>query len=160
MEQSKFGGLGTVLAKNLSDIEDLPNYIAPPPGVYKMLIQDCGQKIINEKTTLVVNYVFLECKSLNDAEEDKAELEAIKVQWGKDKMSEAFYFDQPDKIETTLGVLKKKYGGLGTALNTTNLMEILDKMPNMTIEATVGRRKDDNDSSRFYPYTRLIVAVA
>lgn len=158
--QTKFGALGTVLAKDLSQIEDLPNYIAPPPGVYKMLIQECKQDIINEKTVIKVDYLFLEVTALNDAKADEEELTGMKVQWGKDKMSENFYFDKPEKLETTLGVLKKKYGGLGTALNTTNLMEILEKMPNMTVSAQIGRRADENDKTKFYPYTRTIVAAA
>lgn len=157
-DQGKFGALGNVLAKNLDEIEDLPNYIAPPAGVYKLLILDCGQKTIGEKTAIVVNYVFIENKSLNNMEEDKAELETIK--WGKDRMSEAFYFNDADRIDTVLGVLKKKYGGLGTALGTTNLLQILDKMPNMTIEAQIGRRADDKDTTRFYPYTKTLVAAA
>lgn len=159
--QSKFGALGTVLARDLKDIEDLPNYIAPPPGVYKLLIGGCGQKILNEKAAIVVDYTFLELKSLNEQadEHDKTELE--KIQWGKDRMSEAFYFNDAERIETTLGVLKKKFGPLGSQLfGTTNLLEILDKLPNTTIEAQVGRRVDDNDKSKFYPYTRTIVASA
>jgi hypothetical protein len=156
-EQSKFGALGTVLAKDLSTIEDLPDYIAPPPGVYKLLILSCGQKTINEKTAIVVDYLVVECKALSDAEADKAEAATIK--YGKDHMSEAFYFDKAERIDTVLGVLKKKYGGLGVALGTTNLLEILDKMANLSIEAQCGRRVDDNDKTKFYGYTRNIVAA-
>ncbi|SRR6266404_2846934 len=157
-EQSKFGALGVVLAKNLNEIEDLPDYVAPPPGVYKLLILDCGQKTLNEKTAIVVNYVVLENKSLNDAEGDKEE--ASKLKYGKDRISEAFYFNDADRIETVLGVLKKKYGPLGPTLGTTNLLEILDNMPNMTVEAVLGRRADDNDSTKFYPYTKAGTIVA
>jgi hypothetical protein len=158
--QGKFGALGSVLAKDISQIEDLPNYVAPPAGVYKLMIEECKQDVLNEKTVLKVGYVFLELKELNAKADDDDKAEVAKIQWGKDKMSELFYFDKPEKIETTLGVLKKKFGGLGTALGTTNLMEILEKMPNMTIEAQVGRRGDDNDSTKFYAYTRTIVAAA
>lgn len=154
----KFTGLASVLAKDISTIEDLPNYIAPPPGTYKLLLNTCGEKTINEKTAIVVDYTFIECKSLNDTEGDKAELEGIK--WGKDKMSEAFYFNDADRIDTTLGSLKKKFGGLSNLLGTTNLLEILDKVPGMTFDAQIGRRKDDKDASKFHPYIRLLVPAA
>lgn len=159
-QQQGFGALGTVLAKDLSAIEDLPNYVAPPPGVYKLLIEACKPKVINEKQVIAVDYVFIENISLNDPEADKQELEELKVQWGKDKMSELFYFDDAEKIETTLGVLKKKYGGFGNVLGTTNLMEILEKMPNMTVSGTIGRRVDEKDKSKFHPYTRTLVPMA
>jgi hypothetical protein len=158
--QQGFGALSSVLAKNLNEIEDLPNYIAPAPGVYKLMINSCAQKVINDKTVIAVDYTFLEVKSLNDNadEADKAEIE--KIQWGKDKMSEVFYFNDPDRIETTLGVLKKKFGPFGPQLGTTNLLEILEKLPNLTVEAQIGRRKDDNDSTKFYPYTRTMMLAA
>lgn len=159
-EASKFGALGSVLAKDLSQIEDLPDYIAPPAGVYKLMILACVQKIISEKTVIAVDYVFLEVKSLNDSQDADDKAEIAKIKWGKDRMSELFYFNDAERIDTTLSVLKKKYAALGTVLGTTNLLDILDKMPNMTIEAQVGRRVDDNDKTRFYPYTRTIVAAA
>lgn len=156
-EQKGFGALSAVLAKNLNEIEDLPNYIAPPPGVYKLLIEATGQKIINEKTVIAVDYVFLELKSLNDNADEADKEEVKKIQWQKDKMSEVFYFNDPDRIETTLGVLKKKYGPFGPQLGTTNLLEIMEKLPNLTVDAQIGRRKDENDSTKFYPYTRTLV---
>jgi hypothetical protein len=158
-DQAKFSGLAAVLAKNLSEIPDLPNYIAPPPGVYKLMITACGQKIINEKTVIVTDYTFLEIKELNSKADDEDRKDVAKIQWGKDRMSESFYFDDPDRIEQTLGVLKKKYGHLGQIFGTTNLLEILEKLPNLTIEAQIGRRGDEKDSTKFYPYTRTIVAA-
>lgn len=156
-DQAKFGALGTVLAKNLNEIEDLPDYIAPPPGVYKLMILSCGQKVINEKTAIVVEYVILENKGLNNAQEDAAE--AASVKYTKDRISEAFYFDKPERIDTVISVLKKKFGGLSSVLGTTNLLEILEKMQNLTVEATLGRRQDEKDTTKFHPYTRNIVAA-
>lgn len=157
---SKFGALSAVLARDLATVEDLPNYIAPPAGVYKLMIEACGQKVINEKAVIAVDYIFLELKSTNEKPDEQDEIEIKKIQWGKDKMSESFYFNDPDRIETTLSVLKKKFGPLGPQLGTTNLLEILDRLPNLTIEAQVGRRGDENDKSKFYPYTRMIILAA
>lgn len=156
-QQQGFGVLASVLAKNLNEIEDLPNFIAPPPGVYKLMIKSCGQKVISEKTVIAVEYIFLELKTLNDNADEADKEEVKRIQWNKDQMSEAFYFNDPDRIETTLGVLKKKFGPFGPQLGTTNLLEILEKLPNLTIDAQLGRRKDENDSTKFYPYTRTMV---
>lgn len=158
--QSKFGALAAALSKDLNQIEDLPNYVNPPAGVYKMLIEECKQDVVNEKTVLKVTYKFLELVSLNSKADDDDKAEVGKIQWGKDKMGENFYFDKADKLETTLGALKKKYGGLGEKLGTTNLMEILEQMVGCTIEAQIGRRADENDSTKFYAYTKQITLAA
>lgn len=155
---NSFAALATVLGKNLTEIEDLPNYVAPPPGVYKLMINSCGEKTVNEKTAIVVDYTVLELKSLNNGQEDQEE--ASKIVYGKDKLSEAFYFNQADRIETVLGVLKKKFGGLGSLFGTTNLLEILQKLPNTTVEAQLTRRQDEHDKSKFYASTKTIVAAA
>ena len=60
-DSSKFGALGAVLARNLEDIADLAEYVAPPPGVYSLLISSVAQKEINDKTAIVVEYDILDC---------------------------------------------------------------------------------------------------
>ena len=160
-DTSKFGALANVVSRDIKDIEDLPNFIAPIPGIYKLLIKDCGQKIINEKACIVVDYVFIEAKQYNEQPDEQDQVEIAKIQWGKDRMSESFYFNDPERIETTLGALKKKFGPLGAQLfQTTNLLQILEKLPNTTVDAQIGRRVDEHDKSKFYPYVRVLVASA
>jgi hypothetical protein len=150
------GALASVLARDLNDIEDLPNYVAPPPGTYKLVIQEVGQKEIKDKATIAVTYLIGECVALADpsAEDHKGRLAAIKP---GDLMSEAFYFDKADKIETTLSVLKAKFGGLGEALGTTNLLEIMQKMKGMQVQCQITNRVDDNDKNKWYPSTKNMV---
>lgn len=150
------GALANVLAKNLNEIEDLPNFIAPPPGVYEMMIVAVSQKEINEKTVLAIDYTFVGLKQLN-SQEDQAELDGLTVKWGKDRMSETFYFNDPERVEETLGALKKKFAGFAQVFGTSNLLEILQKLPNTMVHATIGQRADKQDKTKFYPYTRLIV---
>lgn len=163
MEQAEnpnagLGALASVLARDINDIADLPSYVAPPPGVYKLQIDKVEQKEIKKKTTLVVEYVILGNLSLSDptAEDHQARLAAIKE---GDRMSEAFYFDKPENIEQTLSVLKAKFGGLSQMLGTTNLLEIMTKLPEVkpVIQAQITNRVDDSDSTRFYASTRNIV---
>lgn len=156
--QAGFGALASVLARDMADIADLPSYVAPPPGTWKLQIDKVEQKEIKDKTTITVTYVVMECVALADpnAEDHKARLAAIKT---GDLMSEAFYFDKADKIETTLSVLKAKYGGLSTLFGTTNLLEIMTKMAEVKpiVQAQVTNRVDDNDKSRFYASTKNMV---
>lgn len=159
MEQPQVAGLGalaSVLSRDLATIADLPVYVTPPPGVYKLVIADVVQKEIAKKQTIVVEYNIVDCAGLSDPTDDgyKARLAAIKP---TDKMSEAFWFDKPEKVETTISVLKAKYGGLGAALGTTNLMEIMDKMKGMLVQCQVDNRIDADDKTKFYPNTRNMV---
>lgn len=157
MDTSKLGALASVLARDLNTVADLPVYQAPPPGVYKLIIDSCEPKEINDKTTIVVEYLIMQCVELADPQDeiDAAKLATIKL--GQDKMSEAFFFDKADKIETTLSVLKGKFGGLGQALGTTNLLEIMSKMKGMLVQCQVTNRPDKDDKSKIYAGTKNMV---
>lgn len=150
-----FGALASVLARDLSQIADLPQYVSPPPGVWKLQINDVEQKEIKEKTTITVTYVVLGCVALSDptAEDHLARVAAIK---DGSLMSEAFYFDKADKVETTLSVLKDKFGGLATLFGTTNLLEILNKMKEIKpiVQCQITNRVDKEDKTRFYASTK------
>lgn len=154
-QQAGFGALASVLARDLSQIADLPQYVAPPPGVWKLQIADVEQKEIKDKTTITVTYTVLGCVALSDptAEDHLARVAAIK---DGSLMSEAFYFDKADKIETTLSVLKDKFGGLSTLFGTTNLLEILNGMKEQKpiVQCQVTNRIDKEDKTRFYASTK------
>lgn len=155
-KQEGLGALASVLARDINDIADLPSFNAPPPGQYKLIISDVAQKEIREKTTIVVEYLVGECVALADptAEDHQARLAAIKP---GDKMSEAFYFDKPEQIETTLSVLKAKFGALGASLGTTNLLDIMQKMKGMAVQCQITNRVDKDDKSKFYASTKNMV---
>lgn len=155
MDASKLGALGAALARDISQIEDLPEYVVPPPGVYKLKIENVQQKDINDKTCMVVEYIVLGNISLGDPA-DAEELAAIKP---GSKFGETFWFDKADKIELTLSVLKAKYGGLGQSLGTTNLLEIVTKMEGMQVQAQVKNRVDKDDKTKFYASTKNMIPV-
>jgi len=154
--QSKFGALAQLVGRNLDDIPDLPTFKTPPSGVYKFIIESCKQKDINEKTAIVTEYVIVDTIALNNPEEyEEAEL----VKPG-DKFSEAFWFDDPERIETTTSVLKAKYGGFGVHLGTVNLLEILEKMEGLQVQGIIGNRTDKKDKTKIYPQTKDMVIVS
>lgn len=157
-EQKGLGALGTVLARDLTEIEDLPVYKTPLPGVYKFLIESANQKEINKKTTLVVEYMITDIVSLNNPEDAKKHPEQV-VEPGE-KFSEAFWFSDAEKIETTLSVLKAKFGPLGPALGTTNLLEIMQQMVGKTVQGIIQNRLDKDDKTKVYPSTRDLALAA
>lgn len=145
----KFGILSQMLSMSLDDIPDLPTYKAPPPGVYKLIIKKIAEKDIGGKTALEVQYTvsdIIELADANTPEEDK-------VAPGGE-FSEAFWFNDPEKIEMTLSVLKAKFGGLSEVLGTDNLLEILDKAEGMQVKAIITNRTDKNDKTKVYASTR------
>ena len=151
--QQGLGALKTLLARNLDDIPDLPSYKCPPPGTYKFLIDKVESKEINKKTAIVVEYSIADTVELNNPEEVE---EGERVAPG-DKFSEAFWFNDPDRIETTISVLKAKFGGLAEACGTTDLSEIMEKMPGMLVQGIISNRVDANDKSKLYAQTRDMV---
>lgn len=159
MDTAKFGALGSVLSRDLATIEDLPSYIAPPPGVYKLLVKSCGPKEINNKSAVQIEYMLLECIALNEPENTQHKEELVKVKFSKDLVGETFWFNQPDKLETTLSFMKKQFASLGETLGKTDLLSILDAIPNMTVKATISQRVDENDKTKVYPQIRNLVAA-
>jgi len=154
--QSKFGALAQLVGRNLDDIPDLPVFKTPPPGVYTFVIESCKQKDINEKAAIVTEYVIVDTIELNEPDEYEEE-ERVKA---GDKFSEAFWFDDPERVEQTTSVLKAKYGGFGAHLGTTNLLEILEKMEGLQVKGIIQNRVDRKDKTKIYPQTRDMVVVA
>src|SRR5256885_5722156 len=123
LDMAKLGALAGVVAKNLDEIPDLPDYLPPHPGVYKLLISKVEQREINKKTALVVEYTVSDILELNEAE-DPNDPNVVPG----NMFSEAFWFNDAEKVENTLSVLKKKFSGLAEACGTKNLLDILNKM--------------------------------
>lgn len=160
MSESKFGALAAVVARDITEIADLPDFVAPPPGVWKLLIESCKPKQINDKTALVIDYIVLQCISLNDPTD--AETEQMPKLGGEVpcKMGEAFWFNDADRVEQTLSVLKAKFGFLSEHLGTTNLLEILERIEGLTVQCKITNRMDKNDKSKIYASTRDIALAA
>jgi len=148
---SGFGALAQVLERSLDEIADLPVYAAPPPGVYKLIIGTPEQKDINGKTAIQVEYTVAETIQLND----EGDLE--RAAKAGDKFSEAFWFNDAEKIEQTLSVLKAKFGGLGVPFGTNNLREIMEKMGGSLVQCVITNRADKNDKSKVYASVRDVV---
>lgn len=151
-QAGKFGALASIMARNLEEIADLPDFKAPKPGVYKFLIEKVESKDIAEKTAIAVTYVVIDLVELNEPLQEGED----NVKPG-DKFGEAFFFSDPEKLEQTLSVLKAKYGGLAEACGTSKLLEIMEKMEGMTVQGIVTNRVDKNDKSKIYAGTKDLI---
>jgi len=159
LDAAKLGALAGVVARDLDDIPDLPEFLAPHPGVYKLLISLVEQREINKKTALVVEYDVVDIIQLNEAE-DPNDPNVVPG----NKFSEAFWFNDPEKVENTTSILKKKYGGLSDACGSKNLLDIMTKMEGMTVKAIISNRADEkkvdiHGKPRVYATTHDIVPM-
>lgn len=157
IDMAKLGALASVVSRDLDDIPDLPDYKAPHPGVYKLAISKVEQREIKKKTALVVEYTVLDIITVNE-QPDPNDPNVIPG----NMFSEAFWFNDPDRLETTLGAMKKKYSGLAEACGTKNLLEIIQKMEGMQVKAIVTNRtddeaKDEHGKPRVYASTKDMV---
>lgn len=154
IDRAKLGALATVVARDLDDIPDLPDYKAPHPGVYKLKVAKVEQREINKKTALVIEYSVVDVIQLNEAE-DANDPNVVPG----NMFSEAFWFDDVDRIETTLGAMKKKYSGLSEALGTKNLLDILDKMEGMLVKCIVMNRVDKDGKTDEHGKVRIYAST-
>lgn len=154
LDRAKLGALASVVARDLDDIPDLPDYKAPHPGVYKLKVEKVEQREINKKTALVIEYSVVDIVQLNETE-DPNDPNVIPG----NMFSEAFWFDDADRIETTLGAMKKKYAGLSEALGTKNLLDILEKMEGMLVKCIVTNRVDKEGKTDEHGKVRIYAST-
>lgn len=133
----ELGALDAVIAKDLGEIPDLPDYKTPPAGTYALLVEKIEPKEIGEKTALQITYIVDTVLELVNAE-TPVEEQVI----AGNKFTEAFFFDKVENIDMTLGALKKKVANLAEPFGTTNLKEILEKMMGMKINCIIHNRVD------------------
>jgi hypothetical protein len=156
LDAATLGALAGVVSRDINDIADLPDYVTPPPGVYTLIVKEIKQDEVgkdkDKKTVLKVTYAVVNCLELNNPEQDTEHLPKE-----GDLFSEVFFFNDPEKVENTLGILKKKYQGMAEACGTTNLLEILQKLEGMQVKSVVTNRVDGNDKSKVYASTKDVV---
>lgn len=135
------GALESVIARDISEIADLPDFKPPPAGVYALLIEDISTKEIAEKTALQVTYVVDTI-----IEQVSTEIDPKDQVIPGNKFSEAFFFDKVENLDMTLGSLKKKFAPLAEHLGTTNLKGILEGAVGLKIMCNIKNRVNKKTS--------------
>lgn len=131
----ELGALDSVIARDINDIPDLPDYKTPPAGSYALLIEKIEPKEIGDKTALQITYIVDTVRELVVPDTDEKD----QVIPGN-KFTEAFFFDKVENIDMTLGALKKKFAPLSEPFGTTDLKEILEKSVGMKIDCVIHNR--------------------
>lgn len=148
------GALGPLLARDISEIADLPSFKTPPPGVYKFIIESVGQKAVGKENKPTINVVYVITDIVEQSETDIPEHEQVKP---GDKFGDTFWFDDPLKLDDTLSYMKARFGGLAEAVGSTDLFTIVNGMQGMQVKAIIGNRMDKTDKTKVYPTIRDMV---
>lgn len=135
--------LQSILITPLADVLDLPDYITPPPGTYKLLVNKVDSKEIGDKPAVTIEYAIIACTELADKDDEPPK--------EGDLTSEAFFFGDPDKVANTLSLIKSRFGGLAEALNASDVLGLLNSLEGLEITCTIGNRPDKKDKTKNWP---------
>ena len=144
-----------ILAKPLTEVADLPEFVTPPPGTYRLLVSKVASKVIGDKPAVSVEYTVLQTIELADKDDKPLEPGAM--------TGEAFFFGDESKIETALSVMKSRFGALAEPLGLAadcSVLELLDKLEGVEIQCTIGNRADKNDKTKLYSSFRDLMVAA
>lgn len=131
----ELGALDSVIARDINEIPDLPDYKTPPAGSYSLMIEKIEPKEIGDKTALQITYkvdTVYELVIPDTPVEDQVIPGNL--------FTEAFFFDKVENIDMTLGALKKKFAPLAEPFGTTNLKDILEKAVGSKIDCVIHNR--------------------
>jgi hypothetical protein len=144
-DTSNFAALD-LLDRELEDIQDLAGFEVPPPGDY-ILRMNTEMKDINGVDSVAPQFEVLDTVKLNKPDVDKPVVNGT-------KFSTLFMLDgNNENVEMTISGLKMFAADFADAAGTTNLKKLVEWMlaaKDVTITATVSRRKDKNDPDRYY----------
>lgn len=135
--------MDALLASSLDDLDDLPSFEVPTPGVY-LLSVTLGQKDVNGKAAIEATYTVKEVVEL----EDKQATPPV----AGTKFSTLFTLN-----EFGIGKLKEFCDPFGTHFGESNVgVLVRDTIKDITISAKVGRRVDKEDPDKVYAKVKLL----
>lgn len=134
------------LNSTLDDIDDLPAFVVPLPGAYK-LRQTITDKKVGEHPAFNVDFTILEV------------IEVPEVPAGESlpKVGDTFNIAFMRDNEFGAGKFKEYVTPIAAKLGLRNIAEIIAQSANMEIHAIVSRRADKTDKSKFYPDIKKVI---
>lgn len=138
--------LQEILAKPLSEIADVPEFETPPVGTYRLKMDKIESKKINDKPAVTLQWIVLQTKTLTDVSDKPVVDGSI--------FSEAFFFGDEEKSETSLSYMKLKFKDVAAELGATDLFALLNSIEGMEFDATVKNRANKDDPTKVYASTR------
>lgn len=141
--------IDSLLDTSLDDVADLPEFVTPPPGFYKLTLKKLEQKAINDKPALIFHYAVVETLELVNPTNDKVAGE------GKSEFSESFFLNN----ENGLAYAKKSLAPLAAHFGVKTVREIIAACEGgLEIAATVKNRAN-KDKTALYPSVSNIIVV-
>lgn len=128
----------SLLDKSIDDIEDLPGFEVPLPGIYSLKFST-ALKVINDNDCIEASFEVIECLEQNEPDEEPTKIGT--------KFSMLHQMDN----EIAMGKLKELVAPIAVHFNERNLAKlVMDTCKDLVITAKVKRRKDKNDAEKFY----------
>lgn len=124
----------------IDDLKDLPPFILPPKGHYKLLL-GLERKSINDRPAIIANFVVEETMELSN----KAD---IAVEKGT-KFNQVFFMDNEfgqGAFKLFMSPVSASMGWAGKKIS-----ELCNLCQNVHIAATLKHKKDKEDAEKFYP---------
>jgi hypothetical protein len=135
----------SLLDKSIDDIEDLPGFEVPVPGIYTLKFST-AIKVVNDKDCVEAAFEVISCEEQNDPAEQATKPGT--------KFSVLFQLEN----EIALGKLKELLAPISAHFEVRNLATLItETCKDLIIGAKVKRRKDKNDPDRFYADVSSVV---
>lgn len=140
---AQFNSMESLLGANLDDLDDLPSFETPPPGVY-ILDVTTDVKEVNDKDAIEASYTIKEVVELKDPTTTPPVIGS--------KFSTLFTLN-----EFGVGKLKEFLAPFAKQFGSSNVQELIrDHIKDVTISAQVGNRKDKTDPDKVYPTVKIL----
>lgn len=132
-----------LLSASLDDLDDLPSFDCPPPGVYVVSVST-DQKEVNKKDAIEASYTVTEVIELSDPNSTPPVAGS--------KFSTLFTLN-----EYGVGKLKEFAKPFGDKFGTRNVGELVrDHIKDVMCTVSVKNRKDKEDPDKVYPIVKVI----
>ena len=133
-----------LLDKSIDDIEDLPGFEVPPPGVYTLKMT-CAIKEVNSKDAIETNFEVLEAQELNDPTETAEPGTRFSV----------LSFIEND---VAMGKFKELVAPIAAHFGEKNVGKLVSEViKDLVVSATVKHRKNKEDPDKPYADVSHIV---
>jgi hypothetical protein len=155
VEQNNLDLLDSLLDKNLSDVEDLPEYLEQcPKGFYRLLVEKVEKKIVEVSVegasakvpapTIQFTYVIEEVLELADATAEPPKVGS--------KFNESVFFHKD--ADQAASVIKAKFEEVANAMGWANMKDLIQNLQGTSIGAQVQTNKDKKKDDKYYIQVR------
>lgn len=149
--QQDFDDIDSLLDADLGSIEDLPDFVLPPAGFYKLVVKKVDKKKkVKDKSCVSFTFAVEEAIQLNNPAEEPVKQGSL--------FSQQFFPDTSVERQHMWRWLKKAIKGYLETSAAPNLSAGLDSMQGQMITAVITHRPNE-DKTQYYPQVDKINAA-